>query len=54
MFDNTDFIAGLAIGSLIARDDAAPRWRWVDFAVYGVAGLVALIVCCGIAWLICR
>ena len=54
MFDDTDFIAGLAVGTLIAGGDAAPKWLWVDFVVYGVAGLVALVVCGGIAWLICR
>lgn len=54
MFESDDFIAGLAIGTLIDGDDAVPKWRWIDFVVYGVAGIVALVVVSGIAWLICR
>ncbi len=52
MSDN-DFTDGLILGFLIADRDA-PRWRWIDFIVYGLAGIASAIVCGGIAYLFCR
>ena len=49
---DSDFTDGLVFGFLIA-DRNAPSWRWIDFVVYGLAGIASAIVCGGIAYLFC-
>ena len=52
MFDDDDFITGLALGTIIASGDSTPQWQWSDFLVYGIATIVAAAVGGGIAYLL--
>ena len=44
MFNDDDFITGLALGTIIASGDSMPEWRWSDFLVYGAAAIAAAVV----------
>ena len=52
MFNDDDFITGLAIGTIIASGDSTPEWRWSDLLVYGAAAIAAAVVCGTIAYLL--
>ena len=52
MFNDDDFITGLALGTIIASGDSMPEWRWSAFLVYGAAALAAAVVCGTIAYLL--